>query len=99
MISVQNKKLIFGLKVRQLRQQLGLSFAELSELTGISVSYLNEIEKGKKFPKEKKIKSLADALKTSENDLTSERLSKNLQPIGDLLQSNFLALRPEKLSN
>jgi len=90
MISVQNKKLIFGLKVRQLRQQLGLSFADLSRLTGISVSYLNEIEKGKKYPKEKKIKALAKALHVSEAELGSERLSKNLQPIGDLLQSNFL---------
>ena len=89
-ISVQNKKLIFGLKVRRLRQQMGLSFADLSEVTGISVSYLNEIEKGKKFPKEKKIKALANALNVSDKELLSTKLSKNLQPIGDLLESNFL---------
>lgn len=89
-ISVQNKKLIFGLKVRQLRQQLGLSFADLSQVTGISVSYLNEIEKGKKFPKENKVKLLANALNVSNEELLSTTLSKSLQPIGDLLESNFL---------
>jgi len=89
-ISVQNKRLLFGLKVRQLRRHLDLSFAELSEATGISVSYLNEIEKGKKFPKSAKVQALAKALQTTEDELTSTRLPKNLQPIGDLLQSNIL---------
>ncbi len=89
-ISTQNKRLLFGLKVRRLRHHLDLSFAELSEATGISVSYLNEIEKGKKFPKSAKVQALAKVLQTTEDELTSTRLPKSLQPIGDLLQSNIL---------
>ena len=86
----QNNKIIFGLKVRQLRTERNLSFAELSEKTGMSLSYLNEIEKGKKYPKTDKIDLLAHALGTSPADLISEVMPKSLAPIEDLLQSNFL---------
>ena len=48
-------KLIFGLKVHYLRQQQGLSYQQLSEITGLAISYLHNIEKGKKYPKADKI--------------------------------------------
>jgi len=86
----QNSKIIFGLKVKQLRASKSLSFKDLAAHTGISVSYLNEIEKGKKFPKPDKINSLAEALGTSAEQLSSTELSGNLAPLSDLLQSNFL---------
>ncbi|MEO0471919.1 MAG: helix-turn-helix transcriptional regulator, partial [Bacteroidota bacterium] len=90
----QHIRLVFGLKLRQLRQQRGLSFAELSEASGLSVSYLNEIEKGKKYPKTGKIIDLADALGVPYDDLVSLKLSKKLSPIGDLLRSGFLESLP-----
>lgn len=85
-----NKKIIFGLKARQLRLDKKMSFAELSEQTGMSVSYLNEIEKGKKYPKEDKIHTLANALGTSFDKLVSSDLTDSLAPVGELLRSNFL---------
>ncbi len=85
-----NNKLIFGLKVRQLRTERKLSFAELALATGMSISYLNEIEKGKKYPKDDKIALLATALGATIADLTSQQLSKQLSPIGALLKSQFL---------
>ena len=48
-------KLIFGLKMKQLRSGKDLSLFKLSKQTGLSKSYLNEIEKGKKYPKTDKI--------------------------------------------
>ena len=86
----QNNKIIFGLKVRQLRAERNLSFAVLAEQTGMSISYLNEIEKGKKYPKDDKIALLAHALQTTSKDLISEEMPKSLAPIEELLQSNFL---------
>lgn len=86
----QNNKIIFGLKVRQLRNELNLSFAELAEHTGMSISYLNEIEKGKKYPKEDKVAFLASALHTTPSELTSVDMPPSLAPVQDLLQSNFL---------
>ncbi|MDX1940595.1 MAG: helix-turn-helix domain-containing protein [Saprospiraceae bacterium] len=86
----QNYRIVFGLKVKQLRQAKGLSFAELAEQTGMSVSYLNEIEKGKKYPKDDKVQVLATALGASVAELTSGELDKSLEPVTELLQSNFL---------
>ena len=87
-------KLIFGLKIKQLRQEKKLSFSELANKTSLSVSYLNEIENGKKYPKTDKIASLALALDTNYNELVSLKLSKNLTPIGELLESNILEQVP-----
>lgn len=87
-------RLIFGLKVKELRKQRGYSFAELSKRCGLSVSYLNEIEKGKKYPKTDKILSLAEALDVTYDQLVSLKLSKRLSPVADLLQSNFLQELP-----
>lgn len=88
------QRIIFGLKVKQLRQAKGLSFGEFADKTGISMSYLNEIEKGKKFPKEDKIQLLAKVLGVESEVLSSPVLSKNLAPLGDLLNSNFLSELP-----
>jgi transcriptional regulator with XRE-family HTH domain len=85
-----NQRIIFGLKVKQYRLAKGLSFSELSESSGISVSYLNEIEKGKKYPKGERIIDLAQALGTNPDELTSLELSEGLAPVGELLASNFL---------
>ncbi len=89
-IKSPNHRIIFGLKVKQLRLEKNLSFAELSEKAGMSISYLNEIEKGKKYPKADKIRILAGALDVTSEDLTSTELTKGLAPVGELLRSNFL---------
>ena len=89
MATVQ-QRIIFGLKVRQFRQEKGWNFEELSRHTGISVSYLNEIEKGKKYPLAENQKKLAKALGISRDTLASPTLTKQYGPLGDLLQSNFL---------
>lgn len=88
--SIQYVRLLFGAKVQQLRQQKGLSFAELSELCGLSVSYLNEIEKGKKYPKDDKIGPLAAALESTEEYLTSTQVPNQLEPLAELLRSGVL---------
>ncbi len=86
----QNARILFGLKVKQLRQKLGFSFADLSREAGLSVSYLNEIEKGKKFPKEEKLAALARALGTDQATLLSVEEDEGLLPVVELLRSNFL---------
>ena len=83
-------RILFGLKVKQLRQALGFSFLELSQQTGLSVSYLNEIEKGKKFPKSDKLHALASALGQSPEKLITFSTEDGLDTIIELLDSNFL---------
>jgi transcriptional regulator with XRE-family HTH domain len=94
---IDTVKLIFGLKVHQLRQELDLSYQQLSERTGLAISYLHNIEKGKKYPKADKIMALAKALGTDYNYLVSLDADKRLQPIIDLIHSDFLKIFPLEL--
>ena len=87
-------KLIFGLKVQHLRQEAELSYQQLSDRTGLALSYLHSIEKGKKYPKADKIILLAEALDTDYNYLVSLDPSKKLRPIVELLRSDFLKIFP-----
>jgi XRE family transcriptional regulator, fatty acid utilization regulator len=89
-----NIKLIFGLKLKQLRQDKSYSLSELARRSGLSVSYLNEIESGKKYPKSDKIATLANALDVTYDKLVSLRLTRNLAPLGDLLESNIFEQLP-----
>ncbi|WP_373513556.1 helix-turn-helix domain-containing protein [Persicitalea sp.] len=93
-INSDNVKLVFGLKVKELRLDQTLSLNDLSQKSGLSVSYINEIEKGKKYPKSDKIIALAAALGTDYESLVSLKLSKRLEPISELLSSNILTELP-----
>lgn len=98
-------KHILGLKVHDLRLQNDLSFQDLSEKSGLSISYLSEIEKGKKYPKGDKLLALAKALDVTYDELVSLKVSKKLTPIINLLQSDFFkefplevfGLEPQKI--
>jgi transcriptional regulator with XRE-family HTH domain/predicted transcriptional regulator len=90
-------RLIFGLKLRELRQERGLSPAELARRCEVSVSYLNEIEKGKKYPKADKILSFSKALDVRYDQLTATTLPRRLEPIADLLESKMLQEFPLEL--
>ena len=83
-------KLIFGLKLKQIRTDRNLSLFGLSKLSGLSKSYLNEIEKGKKYPKPDKIAILSEKLDVPYDQFVSLKLDKNLAPIGDILKSKIL---------
>lgn len=93
-LNTDHIRLIFGLKLKQLRQEKGLSLSDLSQKSGLSISYINEIEKGKKYPKSDKIVALAGAMGIEYDHLVSLKLNKKLQPISELLHSNFLTEIP-----
>ncbi len=90
-------KLIFGLKLKQIRTDKNLSLLGLSKLSGLSKSYLNEIENGKKYPKPDKIAILSEKLDVPYDQMVSLKLDKNLAPIGDILQSKILKEIPLEL--
>lgn len=87
-------KLILGFKIKHLRLQQKISYQELSQATGMSVSYLNDIEKGKKYPKPDKISALAQAFKLDYDELVSTRSDKKLRPVIELLNSGFFKYFP-----
>ncbi|MES2797841.1 MAG: helix-turn-helix transcriptional regulator [Bacteroidota bacterium] len=91
MVSNSDKvRIIFGLKIRQLRLEKALSLAEVAVKVGFSVSYLNEIEKGKKYPKSDKIMALASFFQIDYDELVSLKLVNDLEPIADILNSTVL---------
>lgn len=82
-------RVVFGLKLKQQRQKKSWSLQDLANKTGLSKSYLNEIENGKKYPKHDKIVQLSNALMCTFDDLVSSKLDKTLTPINEILQSDF----------
>src|SRR5262245_33167710 len=85
-----NHKVIFGMKLRQFREQAGLSLTDLGARIKLSTSYLTEIEHGKKYPKAEKIARMAEALGRNYDDLVSIRLDEQLSPLSDFLSSPAL---------
>jgi predicted transcriptional regulator/DNA-binding XRE family transcriptional regulator len=88
--SEQNLRFILGLKLNQLRKERGLSLKEVSGRADLAISYLNEIEKGKKYPKPEKILALAKALGTTYDELVSLNLGERLHPLSGVLKSGVL---------
>lgn len=90
-------RFILGLKIRQLRARRGLSLKELAEAADLSVSYLNEIEKGKKYPKIEKLATLAQGLGVDLGDLVSFKTGRNLHPLLKFLESDMVSKVPLEL--
>ncbi|MCB1053611.1 MAG: helix-turn-helix domain-containing protein, partial [Acidobacteria bacterium] len=80
-------QLVLGIKIRTKRQKLGYSLKELGDRTDLSPSYLNEIEKGKKYPKPEKLLRLAQALDMPFEKMVSPKLDRGLHPLAALLDS------------
>ncbi|MFC1918942.1 helix-turn-helix domain-containing protein, partial [Chloroflexota bacterium] len=60
----------FGARLRELREQAGLSQSQLAEKVGVNFTYLSKIESGaKSAPSEKVILKLAKALNTDKDEL------------------------------
>ncbi|MDP0491928.1 MAG: helix-turn-helix domain-containing protein [Verrucomicrobiota bacterium JB023] len=93
-LSETNIRYILGLKLRQFRRARQMSLKQLSKASGLSVSYLNEIEKGKKFPKPNKSIELARVLGVSYDDLHSLQLRGNLAPLSRFLTHPFFQRFP-----
>ncbi len=86
--------IIFGMKMRQARAAAGLSLAELAQRTGLSPSYLTEIERGRKYPRNDKILALAAALGKTYDDLVSIKLQPTLRHLETALSSSLLGRFP-----
>lgn len=93
-LNSSNIRLLFGLKLRQMRLDKRLTQNELGDRAGLSQSYINEIEKGKKYPKTEKIIALAKAMDTTYDVLVSLQLNKKMEPIYQLLRSDLLTELP-----
>lgn len=90
----ESVRLIFGLKLRSLRLQKNLSYQQLSEESKITISYLHDLENGKKYPKADKILTLAKALGVDYDYLVSLSGDKKIQPLIDIISSEYINVIP-----
>lgn len=93
----ENLRLVLGLKARALREERGWTLKQLGSRAGLAVSYLSEIEKGKKYPKPEKLLALAAALETPFEELVSPRVAEELSPLSAFAGSDFLREFPFEL--
>ncbi len=70
-----------GEHIRGLRAEKKLSLVELAEKAGVSVSYLSEIERGRKVPSLKMVDKLCEALNISSREFMQEEGTSNGQCI------------------
>ncbi|MBX2990872.1 MAG: helix-turn-helix domain-containing protein [Bacteroidetes bacterium] len=96
-IDAENLRLILGVKIKQLRAEQDLSLSELAAKSGLSVSYLSEIEKGKKYPTPDKIIQIANAIGVSFDELVSAKMSASLDPLTIFLKSPLIKEFPFEL--
>ena len=79
-----NLRYIIGMKLRSFKQEKGFGLKQLAALTGLSASYINKIEKGKKYPKAEKMMMLAEGLGVEYDDLVSISMTGRLGQISEL---------------
>ena len=89
-ISGDDLRLIFGVKLKQLRQEKGYTLKDVAAKSHVSFSYLSEIEQGRKYPKPEKIIEIAKALDISFDELVSTQSDDALNPLTALLDSPLL---------
>lgn len=96
-LSPENLRLVLGLKLRAERERRGLTLQQVAGRAGLAVSYLSEIEKGKKYPKSAKLLDLARALELPYEELVSTKVGEELSPLQAFAGSEFLREFPFEL--
>jgi len=89
-LNPESLRYILGLKLRKYRLEKGFGLKEMARRTGLSISYLSEIEKGKKYPKPDKLLELARALEVGFDELVSSEVEDELAPVRELFDSPFI---------
>jgi predicted transcriptional regulator/DNA-binding Xre family transcriptional regulator len=82
-----NVRTILGIKLKKMREERRLTLSELAQRTGLSPSYLAEIQAGKKYPKAEKVVALAEALGVSYDELISSKLDQEFGELQGFLSS------------
>jgi transcriptional regulator with XRE-family HTH domain len=87
MMNTSLVNLVFGFKIKQARNEAGLSLSEFAEQSEISPSYVTEIEKGNKYPRSDKILKMAQVLEKEYDELVSIKLDPSLKHLETALSS------------
>lgn len=78
---------ILSLKIKRLRKGRSLTLADLAKASGLSISYLSQLEAGQKYPTPPRMARLASALGCSYDELTSTKLERDDKALHAFLNS------------
>lgn len=96
-LRTEDLRIIFGTKLRQLRYAKNLSLKQLSEKSGLSISYISEIESGKKYPKPEKMIQVARGLGVTYDELVALQSAESANPALSFVRSPIFHEFPFKL--
>lgn len=83
-------------RLKQLREARGLTQAQLAEMAGLSKSYYNELETGKKVINHRRIVELAKTLNVPASEIISDPADK-ASPVGKPVSEIMETVRPDPL--
>jgi transcriptional regulator with XRE-family HTH domain len=66
---MSTRKMLLGLRIKELRKRAGLSQDQLAEKVGIEAKYLSRIEVGKRYPSLETLENIADSLEVEMKEL------------------------------
>ncbi len=94
---MDNIKVLFGRKIKEIRKKLGYTQAQLAELVGVDDKHISCIESGKNFPSADLISRFADALFVETKDLFEFNYHKNPTDLRKEISSMLANLSDENL--
>ena len=85
-----------GKRIQEVRKSRGLTQEELSEMVGLSVKYISNIECGFKMPKLNTFVAIANALQCDSNLLLLDVLNVTIEQESGLISPKLLELPVEE---
>ena len=84
-----------GKRIKQCRENLGLTQEQFAEKTGLTVNYISTVERGASFPRCEKLITILNGLEVSADAIFCDVTTHNHQYKATLLSEELKQLTPE----
>ena len=85
-----------GKRIKQRREQLGLTQEQFAEKLGVATNYISTIERGASFPRYEKLVAIINALETSADAIFCDVVTHSLEYKSYMLSDKMRDLPPEE---
>ena len=85
-----------GKRIKQRREQLGLTQEQFAEKLGVATNYISTIERGASFPRYEKLVAIINALETSADAIFCDVVTHSLEYKSSMLLDKMRDLPPEE---
>lgn len=84
-----------GRRIKQCREQLGLTQEQFAEKTGLTTNYISTIERGASFPRCEKLITILNGLEVSADAIFCDVLTHSTEYKSSKLSEELKSLSPE----